>query len=138
MSAARAVFTETRKSIPFLCIRSFGGSDADGVKYSGQANYATAKMGIIGLTKTIAKEWGPNFGVRANTVAFGSVVCLLFFSFISPHQPPSLADNQSLSRARVSRPPKKTVQQSKSTAKRSPSESRRRSRRRRRDSPWFR
>ncbi|TGZ81430.1 NAD(P)-binding protein [Ascodesmis nigricans] len=40
---------------------------------AGQANYATAKMGIIGLTKTIAKEWGPQFGVRANTVAFGSV-----------------------------------------------------------------
>lgn len=30
-------------------------------------------MGIIGLTKTLAKEWGPQFGVRANTVAFGSV-----------------------------------------------------------------
>ncbi|KAL7272613.1 hypothetical protein RUND412_004576 [Rhizina undulata] len=40
---------------------------------AGQANYATAKMGIIGLTKTIAKEWGPQFGVRANTIAFGTV-----------------------------------------------------------------
>ncbi|GAA5982505.1 hypothetical protein JCM5350_006095 [Sporobolomyces pararoseus] len=38
----------------------------------GQANYATAKAGIIGLTKTIAKEWGA-FNVRANTVAFGHV-----------------------------------------------------------------
>ncbi|KAL0095647.1 hypothetical protein J3Q64DRAFT_1711653 [Phycomyces blakesleeanus] len=38
----------------------------------GQANYATAKAGIVGLTKTIAKEWGV-FGVRANTVAFGWV-----------------------------------------------------------------
>ena len=38
----------------------------------GQANYAAAKAGIIGLTKTIAKEWGP-FGVRANTIAFGLV-----------------------------------------------------------------
>jgi len=36
----------------------------------GQANYATAKMGVIGLTKTIAKEWGA-FGIRCNTVAFG-------------------------------------------------------------------
>ncbi len=38
----------------------------------GQANYATAKAGIVGLSKTIAKEWGP-VGVRANTVAFGYV-----------------------------------------------------------------
>eukprot|EP01101_Sappina_pedata_P013035 TRINITY_DN9344_c0_g1_i1.p1 TRINITY_DN9344_c0_g1~~TRINITY_DN9344_c0_g1_i1.p1 ORF type:complete len:343 (-),score=107.14 TRINITY_DN9344_c0_g1_i1:25-1029(-) len=38
----------------------------------GQANYATAKMGIVGLTKTVAKEWGP-FGIRCNAVAFGAV-----------------------------------------------------------------
>ncbi len=38
----------------------------------GQANYATAKSGIVGLTKTIAKEWGP-IGVRANVVAYGYI-----------------------------------------------------------------
>lgn len=38
----------------------------------GQANYASAKMGVVGLTKTIAKEWGA-FGIRCNTVAFGLV-----------------------------------------------------------------
>lgn len=38
----------------------------------GQANYAAAKSAVLGLTKTIAKEWGP-FGVRANTVAFGLI-----------------------------------------------------------------
>jgi 3-oxoacyl-[acyl-carrier protein] reductase len=38
----------------------------------GQANYATAKMGIVGLTKTVAKEWG-RFGVRCNAVAFGFI-----------------------------------------------------------------
>ncbi|KAK4163401.1 hypothetical protein QBC43DRAFT_320027 [Cladorrhinum sp. PSN259] len=40
---------------------------------AGQANYALAKAGVIGLTKTIAKEWGPSFGVRANTIAFGHI-----------------------------------------------------------------
>ncbi|KAF7297524.1 Short-chain dehydrogenase reductase sdr [Mycena indigotica] len=38
----------------------------------GQANYAAAKAAIPGLTKTIAKEWGP-YGVRANTIAFGLI-----------------------------------------------------------------
>ena len=39
---------------------------------AGQVNYAAAKMGLVGLTKTIAKEWG-RFGVRCNTVAFGFI-----------------------------------------------------------------
>jgi len=38
----------------------------------GQANYSTAKMGVLGLTKTVAKEWGM-FGVRCNAIAFGMV-----------------------------------------------------------------
>lgn len=38
----------------------------------GQANYATGKMGIVGLTKTVAKEWGA-FGIRCNAVAFGFI-----------------------------------------------------------------
>ena len=38
----------------------------------GQINYACAKMGIVGLTKTVAKEWG-SFGVRCNAVAFGFI-----------------------------------------------------------------
>lgn len=44
---------------------------------AGQANYAVAKAGITGLTKTIAKEWGPAFGVRANTIAFGYILTRL-------------------------------------------------------------
>eukprot|EP01116_Phalansterium_solitarium_P008813 TRINITY_DN22778_c0_g1_i1.p1 TRINITY_DN22778_c0_g1~~TRINITY_DN22778_c0_g1_i1.p1 ORF type:complete len:311 (+),score=129.83 TRINITY_DN22778_c0_g1_i1:79-1011(+) len=39
---------------------------------AGQINYATAKMGIVGLTKTVAKEWGA-FGIRCNAVAFGFI-----------------------------------------------------------------
>ncbi len=38
----------------------------------GQANYAAAKAGLVGLTKTIAREWGP-FKVNVNAVAFGFV-----------------------------------------------------------------
>jgi 3-oxoacyl-[acyl-carrier protein] reductase len=38
----------------------------------GQANYAAAKMGLVGLTKTIAKEWG-RFNVQVNAAAFGFI-----------------------------------------------------------------
>ena len=37
---------------------------------AGQANYAAGKAGIVGLTKTLAKEWG-QFKVNCNAVAFG-------------------------------------------------------------------
>ena len=39
---------------------------------AGQANYSSAKAGVTGLTKTVAKEWGA-FKVNCNAVAFGFV-----------------------------------------------------------------
>lgn len=47
----------------------------------GQANYAAAKAAVVGLTKTICKEWGP-FGVRANTIAFGLIHTRSFVSVL--------------------------------------------------------
>jgi 3-oxoacyl-[acyl-carrier protein] reductase len=39
---------------------------------AGQANYAAGKSGVVGLTKTLAKEWG-QFKVNCNAVAFGYI-----------------------------------------------------------------
>ncbi len=39
---------------------------------AGQANYSAAKAGVVGLTKTVAKEWG-QFKINCNAVAFGFV-----------------------------------------------------------------
>lgn len=38
----------------------------------GQVNYAAGKAGIIGVTKTLAKEWG-RFNIQVNAVAFGFI-----------------------------------------------------------------
>lgn len=38
----------------------------------GQANYSSAKAGVIGLTKTLSKEWG-RLKVNVNCVAFGYI-----------------------------------------------------------------
>ncbi len=38
----------------------------------GQVNYAAGKAGIIGLTKTLSKEWGA-FNIQVNAVAFGFI-----------------------------------------------------------------
>ena len=39
---------------------------------AGQANYSTAKAGIVGMTQTLAKEWG-RMNVTVNCVAYGLI-----------------------------------------------------------------
>src|SRR5881227_3673167 len=39
---------------------------------AGQANYSSGKSAVIGLTKTLAKEWG-QFKINVNAVAFGYI-----------------------------------------------------------------
>jgi 3-oxoacyl-[acyl-carrier protein] reductase len=39
---------------------------------AGQANYSSGKSAVVGLTKTLAKEWG-QFKVNVNAVAFGFI-----------------------------------------------------------------
>ena len=54
-----------RKVVNISSIAGVGGN-------AGQANYSTAKAGIIGMTKTLAKEWG-RMNVNVNCVAFGYI-----------------------------------------------------------------
>src|SRR5688572_16257981 len=39
---------------------------------AGQANYSAGKAAVVGLTKTLAKEWG-QFKINVNAVAFGYI-----------------------------------------------------------------
>jgi len=39
---------------------------------AGQVNYAAGKAGIVGMTKTMAKEWG-RYNVNVNAVAYGFI-----------------------------------------------------------------
>ncbi len=49
-------------------ITSISGLDGN----AGQAGYAAGKMAVVGLTKTLAKEWG-RYNVNVNAVGFGLI-----------------------------------------------------------------
>lgn len=84
----RAPFRMVRAAAPFLrdsakadlaagrkppCRKIVNVSSTSGVAgNAGQINYAAGKMGIVGMTKTIAKEWG-RFNVCCNAVAYGFI-----------------------------------------------------------------
>lgn len=54
-----------RKVVNVSSVAAIGGT-------AGQANYAAAKAGLHGLTRSLAKEWGP-LAVNVNCVAFGYI-----------------------------------------------------------------
>jgi 3-oxoacyl-[acyl-carrier protein] reductase len=54
-----------RKIVNVSSVSATGGA-------AGQANYAAAKAGLHGLTRSLAKEWGP-LSVNVNCVAFGYI-----------------------------------------------------------------
>ena len=61
-SEGREVF---RKVVNISSVSGLGGN-------AGQVNYATAKAAVVGMTKTLAKEWG-RYKVNVNCVAFGFI-----------------------------------------------------------------
>ena len=68
-AAARAEAAEGREVFrKVVNISSIAGTGGN----AGQINYAAAKAGIIGMTKTMAKEWG-RYKVNVNAVAFGPI-----------------------------------------------------------------
>ena len=52
---------------------------------AGQANYAAGKAAVVGLTKTLAKEWG-QFKINVNAVAFGWIETRLTASKVEENQ----------------------------------------------------
>ena len=75
--AAASYLRETAKAEalrgPIPCRKIINVSSTSGMAgNAGQVNYSAAKMGIVGLTKTIAKEWGP-FNITCNAVAYGFI-----------------------------------------------------------------
>jgi 3-oxoacyl-[acyl-carrier protein] reductase len=63
-------------------ITSIAGTDGN----PGQAAYGSAKAGIIGLTRTMAKEWG-RYNVNVNAVGFGLIETRLVVRSSSGLQP---------------------------------------------------
>ncbi|GAA1017968.1 beta-ketoacyl-ACP reductase [Acrocarpospora pleiomorpha] len=57
--------TRTRKVVNISSISGLDGNP-------GQVNYSSAKAAVVGLTKTLSKEWG-RYQVTVNAVAFGFI-----------------------------------------------------------------
>ncbi|MGD0630283.1 MAG: SDR family oxidoreductase [Terracidiphilus sp.] len=67
-SAKKEIAANRRVMRKVVNITSIAGTDGN----PGQAGYSAGKAGIIGLTKTMAKEWG-RYNVNVNAVGFGLI-----------------------------------------------------------------
>jgi 3-oxoacyl-[acyl-carrier protein] reductase len=67
-TAKRETLHHQRVMRKVVNITSIAGTDGN----PGQSAYGSAKAGIIGLTRTLAKEWG-RYNVNVNAVAFGLI-----------------------------------------------------------------
>ena len=67
-AAKREVSEGRRVARKVVNITSIAGTDGN----AGQAGYSSGKAGVVGLTKTMAKEWG-RYNVTVNAVGFGLI-----------------------------------------------------------------
>jgi len=67
-AAKKEIAASQRVMRKVVNITSIAGTDGN----PGQAGYSVGKAGIIGLTKTLAKEWG-RYNVNVNAVGFGLI-----------------------------------------------------------------
>jgi 3-oxoacyl-[acyl-carrier protein] reductase len=67
-AAKKEIAVSKRVMRKVVNITSIAGTDGN----PGQAGYSAGKAGIIGLTKTLAKEWG-RYNVNVNAVGFGLI-----------------------------------------------------------------
>ena len=67
-TAKREIAEGRRVMRKVVNITSIAGTDGD----AGQAGYSSGKAAVIGLTRTVAKEWG-RYNVNVNCVGFGMI-----------------------------------------------------------------
>lgn len=67
-TAKREIAAGQRVMRKVVNITSISGTDGN----PGQAGYSAGKSGVIGLTKTLAKEWG-RYNINVNAVGFGLI-----------------------------------------------------------------